>query len=127
MKDYIEYITEKFHMKTNFKYEAVQYLLEQKFRIWSNKNIYLSYDTDFVSISLESFIEHMKIDTVKNLHYNGIDLIFNDQYIINIRKNNISDKKLFYMLYILYERYKMKLSKKELKEFIKKYKKRRKT
>jgi hypothetical protein len=115
--DYLETLKRKFKID-KVDYEAIQYLLEKKYTVWSNKNIYTSYDNDEV-MSFEELLNIIKQLRHYSIMFNGISFIFNDKYIINVKRNNISRKELFYILYVLYAQTNVKISKKDLKLFFK--------
>lgn len=118
---YIDYLKKRFEIN-RVNYEAIQYLLEKKYIVWSNTNIYISYDNDYITIPFESLLMNLKQSQKHSLMYNGLSIIYNNKYIMNVKRNNITRKELFYILYILYAQVNVKISKKNLKQFFKDHK-----
>ena len=86
---YIDYLKKKFEIdKVN--YEAIQHLLEKKYIVWSNTNIYISYDSDYIEVPFESLLINLKQSKEHTIIYNGVSLIYNNKYIMNVKRNNIT-------------------------------------
>lgn len=113
---YLEYLKEKFDIRY-VEYEVFQMVLEKSYTVKVN-------DYEYKEYTFESII-HIIREDFRHKRYS----IYADQISFSVYKpehclygivlDNITNKELYYMLYILYARFNWKFKKKDIDDFIK--------
>jgi hypothetical protein len=113
--NYTDYLKKKFDIK-EFDYEAVQYILEQYYKIRANDEYKYYY--------FEAFLSLLRLNYKKyklSISYFYVQIKDNDNivYEFDISSNDIIKKEFFYILYVFNSKFSWKISKKEIKGILK--------